>query len=87
MRGRDKKIKGEIYFLKVPVWLSEGAWDRAWRGNFLCFVGLLVAQVPGGLLNPGGASDQVLLIGLELRELMLGAQFCVCIFDSLSCAH
>lgn len=82
MRGRDKKIKGEAYFLKVPVWLSEGAWDRAWRGNFLCFVG-----PPVGLLNPGGASDQVLLIGLELRKLMLRAQFCVCIFDSVSCAH
>ena len=43
--------------------------------------------MPVGLLNPGGASEQVLLIGLEFRELMLCSQFCVCIFDSLSCAH
>lgn len=74
--------------LRVLVWLPEGTWDRGLRGNFLCFERHLVVQVPVDLLNPGGASEQVLVTRLELGELVnTSSQFCVCIFDSLSCAH
>ena len=38
------------------------------------FLRLLVAQVLIGLLNPGRVSEQVLLTGLECRELMLDSQ-------------
>lgn len=84
MKDRNKKIKGETYLSfqsgsqRVPGTEPGGA------SASYAFLRLLVAPVLIRLLNPGRVSEQVLLTGLECRELILDSWLCVWIFDSLS---